>query len=161
MPVAELGVVRPLATMKRFTITFVIVLSICTLLNQALAKDESPDKAKKSFLIGLARLKERKNKIFNEETLPALKPIKDVQITSEFKNADSAQPLEAVVRVRIRVTKDSGHVKLFWFSRQDGKWFVTHCAMEPWESDHPPKVSIERIETEQFVEQVEACFKQP
>jgi len=139
---------------------FAILLSICTLMNQALGKDEPTDSAKKSFLIGLARLKERKIKIFNEETLPALKPIKDVQITSEFKKADSAHPLEVVVRVRIRVTKDSGHVKLFWFSRQDGKWIVTHCAMEPWESDHPAKVQIERLETEQFVEQVQASFNE-
>jgi len=130
-------------------------------MNQALGKDEPPDNAKKSFLNGLARLKERKNAIFNEETLPALKPIKDVQITSELKNADSTHPLEGVVRVRIRVTKDSGHVKVFWFSLQDQKWIVTRCAMEPWESDHPPRVRIERLETEQFVEQVQACFKHP
>lgn len=147
--------------MRPFTLTFAIFLSICTLINQAFGKDELPDNPKKSFLNGLARLKERKNAIFNEETLPALKPIKDVQITSEFNQADSRHPLEGVVRVRIRVTKDSGHVKLFCLSLRDGTWIVTRCAMEPWESDHPAKVSIERIETEQFVERVEACFKQP
>jgi len=129
-------------------------------MNQTWGKDGPLANAKKSFLNGLARLKERKNEIFNEETLPALKPIKDIQITSELKKADSTHPLEAVVRVRIRVSKDSGHVKVFWFSLHDMKWTVTRCAMEPWESDHPPKVQIERLETEQFVEQVQACFTQ-
>jgi hypothetical protein len=45
--------------MRRFTITVAILLSICTLMNQALGKDEPPDNAKKSFLNSLARLKER------------------------------------------------------------------------------------------------------
>jgi len=135
-----------------------ILFAISTLMTQAFGKDEPPDHAKKSFLNGLARLQEQKSAIFNEKTLPALKPIKDVLITSEFKNADSTHALEGVVRVRIRVTKDSGHVKLFWLSSKDGKWVVTRCAMEPWESEHPPSVRIEQIETEQFVEKVLSCF---
>lgn len=144
--------------MKRFPFIFAIVCSVCTLMNQALGRDKLADNGKESFLNGLARLKERRKEIFNEETLPALKPIKDVQITSELKKAVLTNPLEGVVRVRIRVTKDSGHVKLFWFALQDRKWIITRCAMEPWESDHPPKVRIERLETQQFVEKVQACF---
>ena len=123
--------------------------------------EEPPNSAKISFLKGVSQLKEQTGAIFNEQTLPALKPIKDILITSEFKRAYGTNELEGVVRVRIRVTKDSGHMKIFWFSLRDGKWIVTRWAMEPWERDRPPKVSITNEETKQFVEKVQSCFNLP
>lgn len=149
----------PRRPMIRFATAFAILLSLCTLMTQAIGQDEPQGDAKKSFLNGVARLKERQTAVFNEETLPALKPIKDVQITSEFLKVAATQPLKGVVRVRIRVTAESGHVKLFWFSLQEGKWIVTGCTSEPWSSKHPPKVSIGAGENEPFVGKVQACFK--
>jgi len=147
--------------MKLITTAFATLLLICALIIQASGKEEPPDNAKKSFLNGISQLKEQTDTIFNEKTLPALKPIKDVLITSEFKRAYGTNELEGVVRVRIRVTKDSGHMKIFWLSLRDEKWIVTRWAMEPWERDQPPKVSITNEETKIFVEKVQSCFNLP
>ena len=146
--------------MRLISTTVVALLVIGTLIIQSIGKEEPPKNDKISFLKGVSRLKEQTGAIFNEQTLTALKPIKDILITSEFER-DYRNELQGVIRVRIRTTKDSGHVKLFWLSLRDKKWKVTRCAMEPWESKYPPSVRIEKIETEQFVEKVESCFNQP
>ncbi len=146
--------------MKCTSNTVIILFAMCALLIHANGKDEPPEDAKKSFLDGMARLNEEKSAFFNEQTLPGLKPIKDILITSNFERSFATRELEGVVRVRIRVSNDSGHVKIFWFSLRDGKWIIKRWAKEPWEKDKPPKVSITDKETEQFVEKVQACFSE-
>ena len=146
----------------RHVSTFIVTaVFVCIMSIQAYGKDEPPADAKKSFLDGIVQLKKQASQIFNEESLPALKPIKDIVISSEFVRTEPKNELKGFIKVRIQTTKYSGHVKLFWLRLQDCKWIVTDCAMEPWEKDKPSKVQIYKRETEQFVEKVQSCFNNP
>ena len=147
--------------MRLITTTVYTLLVIGALIIQSNGEVEPPGNGKISFLKGLVLLKERQSAIFNEETLPALKPIKDILIISDFEMSHITDDVEGVVRVRIRTDKDSGHVKLFRLSLKDGKWIITHWSMEPWVRDQPPKVSVTNEETKQFVEKVQSCFNTP
>ena len=123
-------------------------------MDQALGDSLSPED-KASFAAGVARLNKQKVEIFNQESLPALKPVRDVKITSDFRNS------KGYVSVRIRTTKDSGHLKDFWFTLTNGKWILTRSSMSPWTNTHPPKVAIEEDLSQGIQQKVKACFDQP
>ena len=146
--------------MKYHHVAFAVLLALFTLTDHVCGAPLSSE-AKASFRRGVARLDEHKKEIFNADTLPALNPIRDVQITSNIKDGDATHPSIGYVCVRIRVSKDSGHLKEFWFSFKDGKWLLSRSSRSPWESSHPPKVSIEEPESETIPKKVAAYFDQP
>jgi hypothetical protein len=69
-----------------------------------------------AFIRGVAKLNVHKKEIFNADTLPALKPILDVQITSNATPGELKLSTTGWVNVRIRNAFDTGQVKYYWFS---------------------------------------------
>lgn len=146
--------------MKPYYIAFAILLAFIALGECASSEPLSPD-AKAAFLRGVARLEKQKEEIFNTATMPALNPILDVQITSKIAPGDPKRASTGWVSVRTRSTKDSGHVKKFWFSLKDGKWVLTSSERSPWESGHPPMVSIGEDLSQPIQQKVKTCFELP
>ena len=146
--------------MKRFYIVFAILLVSIALGDHASGEPLSPD-AKAAFLRGVTRLEMRKNEIFNTDTMPALNPILDVQITSKVTPGDAKSASSGWVSVRTRTTKDSGHVKEFWFSFKGDKWLLSRSERSPWESGHATKISIVEDLSQPIQQKVKACFELP
>lgn len=146
--------------MKRYYIAFAILLAFVAFGERASSEPLSPD-AKAAFLSGVARLEKQKKEIFNTDTMPALNPILDVQITYKVTPGDTKRASTGWVSVRTRTTKDSGHVKEFWFSFKDGKWVLSRSQRSPWNSGHPPKVSIGEDLSQPIQQKVKTCFELP
>jgi len=87
--------------MYRVYIAFAILLASVAIGGHSLGEQLSSE-AIAAFIRGVAKLNEHKKEIFNADTLPALKPILDVEITSNSTGS---------VSVRIRTAFDTGQVK--------------------------------------------------